>query len=197
MNFKQFVKTAYTVIRYPEFGLKQAFRGCFPFYIGKGAQINSSDGIIVEDNFSLGVDSKITIIKEYHGENYEPALLIGKNVNIGNRFTALVADEIVIGNDTLIASDVLITSENHGMNPLSDYSYACQPLMAEPVSIGDGCWIGEKVTIMPGVSIGKKCIVAANAVVTHSCPDFCIVGGVPAKVLKTFDFEQKKWVRNS
>jgi acetyltransferase-like isoleucine patch superfamily enzyme len=54
----------------------------------------------------------------------------------------------------------------------------------EPIVIGNDCWIGTRVIILPGVHLGNKCIVAAGAVVTRSFPDNCIIGGVPAKLLK-------------
>ena len=197
MNFKRVIKMGVSILRYPRFGFRALSTGCSSFFIGKRAQINSYRNITVNDNFSVGSDLRITIIDEYHGDCYKPSLVIGKNVNISNRFTALVADEVIIGDDVLIASDVLVTSENHGMDPLSNKSYACQPLNASPVIIGDGCWIGEKATIMPGVKIGKKCIVAANAVVTYSCPDYCIIGGVPARIIKRYDFTNNSWVKEN
>ena len=55
----------------------------------------------------------------------------------------------------------------------------------EPIVIGDDCWIGTRVVILPGVHIGNQCVVAAGAIVTRSFADRSIVGGVPARVLKT------------
>jgi acetyltransferase-like isoleucine patch superfamily enzyme len=55
----------------------------------------------------------------------------------------------------------------------------------EPIVIGNDCWIGTRVIILPGVHLGNKCIVAAGAVVTRSFPDNSIIGGVPAKLIKT------------
>lgn len=118
---------------------------------------------------------------------------IGDNVYAGNRVSILVGDEIVIGRDVLIASDVCITSENHRSNPEAEISYAKQPLIIKPVYIGDGCWIGEKAVILPGVSIGKKSVIGAGSIVTKDIPDYCIAVGNPAKVVKKYDFETHKW----
>ena len=68
-----------------------------------------------------------------------------------------------------------------------------QPLQTKPVSIGDGCWIGEKVCILPGVSIGKKCVIGAASVVVKSIPDYCIAAGNPAKVIKRYNFVSHQW----
>ena len=61
----------------------------------------------------------------------------------------------------------------------------CRPLISKgPVIIEDNVWIGEKVSIMPGVHIGFGAIIAANAVVTTDIPSYCVVGGIPAKIIK-------------
>jgi len=57
----------------------------------------------------------------------------------------------------------------------------------QPVRIGDGTWIGHGAVILPGTTIGKGVVVAAGAVVRGEVPDHCIVGGVPAKVIRTID----------
>ena len=95
----------------------------------------------------------------------------------------------------LIASNVLISSENHGTDPESDIPYSGQPLLSAPVFIGEGCWIGERVMILPGVTIGKKCIIGAASVVTKDVPDYCIALGSPAKVVKKYNFETHEWER--
>lgn len=118
---------------------------------------------------------------------------IGDNVYAGNRVSILVGDEIVIGNDVLIASDVCITSENHQTNPEEKKSYGKQPLIIKPVRIGDGCWIGEKSIILPGVSIGKRSVIGAGSIVTKDVPDYCIAVGNPAKVIKKYDFKNHIW----
>ena len=57
----------------------------------------------------------------------------------------------------------------------------------KPVTIGNDVWIGGDVTILPGVTIGNNVVVAAGAVVTKDVPDNCVVGGVPAKIIKKID----------
>lgn len=78
-------------------------------------------------------------------------------------FSALASVEanIEIGDNVLFASNVLVTNENHGINPESTTPYMDQKLSAQDVKIGNGCWIGEKVSILSGVTIGEKCIIGA------------------------------------
>lgn len=124
-----------------------------------------------------------------------PHIRIGNNCYIGYRISLLAGGNIDIGDGVLMASDILISSENHSMDPESELFYMDQPLICKDVSIGEGGWIGEKVCILPGVNIGKKCIIGAGSVVTTDIPDFCIASGSPAKVIKKYDFDLHKWIR--
>lgn len=167
-------------------------------YFGKEANIAYPANLLGCGFISIG-DNTIILdhsrLSNFHIEGLEPRIQIGKNCYIGYYFTILNASSVVLGDDVLIASHVLISSENHGMDPESDLPYAAQPLQSSPVTIGDGCWIGEKVCILPGVNIGKKCIIGAGSVVTKSIPDYSIAVGNPARIIKKYDFEVHGWVK--
>lgn len=88
---------------------------------------------------------------------------------------------IVIGNYTQIGPNVIIVSSNHNI-------YDSRNSIKKKVQIGDYCWLGAGSKIMPGVSIGDFTIVGAGAVVTKSFPNgYCVLGGVPARIIKTLD----------
>lgn len=164
---------------------------------GKGTVIQHPSLITEKKNISIGKnttilgDSRIQIFNALTGK--EAKIAIGNNCYFGFHLTILAGGSINIGDDVLIASNVLITSENHGMNLESEIPYMNQPLECKDVSIGDGTWIGEKVSILPGVSIGKKCVIGTNAVVTKSIPDYSMALGIPAKVIKKWNFEKHEW----
>lgn len=124
-------------------------------------------------------------------------IVIGDGCYIGYNFSALAGGDIIIGNNVLMASDILIASENHGVNPESELSYMDQPLQSKKATIGDGCWIGQSVKIMPGVNIGEKCIIGAGAVVTKSVPSLCIAAGNPARIIKMYNKNNHQWERVS
>jgi len=133
-------------------------------------------------------------IQSYHEKtSLPPVIKIGSHCSIGYYFSVVAAADIIIDDWVLIASNVLITSHNHGMDPESEIPYMTQDLTTGPVHIGRGCWIGEKVCILPGVTIGEKCIVGAGAVVSKSVPPYSIVAGNPAKVIKKYNFQEHKW----
>lgn len=114
---------------------------------------------------------------------------IGNNVRIGekSRFSALGG--ITIGNNVSLGPEVLIWSSNHNY-----YSPETLPFdynsKLKPVTIEDNVWIGARVCIAPGVTIGEGAVIAMGSVVTKDVPPCAVVGGNPAAVLKYRDIEK-------
>lgn len=151
--------------------------------IGENCMIDalSKDGIKVGNNFSIGRNSIIEctgVIREL-GEGLE----IEENVGIAANAFIAVRGKVKIGKDTIIGPGVSIHSENHTFEDL-DKPIRLQGATRKGVNIGQDCWIGSKVIILDGVNIGNHVIVAAGAVVNKDVPDYAIVGGIPAKVIK-------------
>ena len=150
------------------------------------------------DSISIGSNTKIlhhSRIQSFGQKNDKLQVKIGNCCYICSYFSLLNASTITIGDNVLIASHVMITSENHCMDPESELPYMDQPLDTKPIEIGNGCWIGEKVCILPGVKIGEKAIIGAGSVVTKSIPNYSIAVGNPAKVIKRYDFKTHSWVK--
>lgn len=112
----------------------------------------------------------------------------GKNISIGKRVFinsgCRFQDQggITIGDDSLIGHNVVLATLNHIIEPDRRKDMAPAPII-----IGKNVWIGANATILPGVTIGDNAIVAAGAVVTKDIQENTIVGGVPAKELRTID----------
>lgn len=114
----------------------------------------------------------------------------GSNIHVGKNFlanynvTILDIAPVWIGDYVMIGPGTLITTVNHPLSPLGRRRHLG---IAKPVCIGNDVWIGGNVTILPGVTIGNNVVVAAGAVVTRDIPDDCVVGGVPAKVIRKIE----------
>ncbi|ETY73638.1 sugar O-acetyltransferase [Lactiplantibacillus fabifermentans] len=112
----------------------------------------------------------------------------GLNIHVGENFlsnynlTILDIAPVTIGDNVMIGPNVDIYTVNHPLVAADRIQWLAQ---GSPVTIGNNVWIGGKVTITPGVTIGDNVVVATGAVVTQDIPDNTLVGGVPAKVIKT------------
>lgn len=128
-----------------------------------------------------------SIITAYKTLDKDPDLFIGDKCNIGpyNHITCI--NKVTIGDGLLTGRWVTITDNSHGSNTYEEL--LTEPWNRKlsskgPVIIGKNVWIGDKATILPGVTIGNGVIIGANSVVTKSFPDNCIIAGNPAKIVK-------------
>ena len=133
----------------------------------------------------LRIKSNGNIFIDYGFDCYAPQnISFGKNVSLGHYNKIWAFDKVTIGNYVQTAIGLTIIAGSH-----ENDTY--EPKKNQQVMIGDGCWIGANVTILGGVMIGKGCIVGAGSVVNKNMPDFSIVAGVPAKVIKSREPAQK------
>lgn len=130
-------------------------------------------------------------------------LTIGSNVQINDYVHITASSRVQIGDNVLMASRIYISDVQHGNYSDPDPEKQSQPetiakdrkLSSKPVTIEDNAWIGEGVCILPGVTVGRCSIVGANSVVTKDVPPSCIVAGNPARIIKKYDVQTKKWER--
>lgn len=125
------------------------------------------------------IDESTTVFVPFYS-NFGQHIQLGKNIFINHGCTFLDLGGIVIEDDVLVGPQVCIVTENHPINPTKRKS-----LDLKSVTIKQNVWIGANATILPGVTIGENSIVAAGAVVTKDVPANTIVGGIPARMIKT------------
>ncbi len=112
--------------------------------------------------------------------NYGKHTKIGKNVFINFDCVFLDLGGITIEDNVFIAPKVSLLSEGHPLAP--EHRHA---LIPKPIHIKKNAWIGAGATILQGVTIGENAVVASGAVVSNDVPDNTVVGGIPAKIIKT------------
>jgi acetyltransferase-like isoleucine patch superfamily enzyme len=101
---------------------------------------------------------------------------------------------VYIGKHTAIAANVTITDIHHPYDDINT-SIEKQQLIVTAVSIGDECKIYNNVVILPGTIIGKHCTIGANSVVSGNIPDYSVVVGIPAYIIKRYSTENKAWLK--
>ena len=130
--------------------------------------------------------------------DYGCNIFIGNNVSVNMNCTFVDCNKITIGNNVLIASNVQIYTATHPVElnerltpdwkPESG-EYFCRTY-ALPVTIGDGCWIGGGVILLPGIHIGNGSVIGAGSVVTKSIPENCVAVGNPCRVIRKINREK-------
>lgn len=128
-----------------------------------------------------------------------PRMVIGDHVNIEQGVHIICQGRVVIEDDVSITPYCVIVDTNHPFDDpdlppkigarLDDRSDSC-------VRIGRGSFIGAHSVILPNVEIGCGCVVGAGSVVTHSVPDYCIVQGAPARVVRRFNIQTREWEKS-
>lgn len=149
--------------------------------IPNSVRIANPHKISIENNCEF--DEYVYLQSHHDGEG----LFIGNGVRI-NAFTHVQAfSKIIIEDFVLVAPFSHINSGNHGIadhhSPIMHQAYHKSGV----IKIGTGSWMGRSSHVLGGVILGKNCVVAAGAIVTKSFPDFSMLGGIPAKLLKAND----------
>lgn len=149
--------------------------------------LKGAERIEIGSSVTFGKHLYLTAWPQFSTSNNVNLIMIGDNSDFGafNHITA--TNEIRIGEKCLTGKWVTISDNNHGTSSFDDL--ILPPLKRKviskgPVIIGRNVWIGDKATILGGVTIGDGAVVAANAVVTKDVPAYCVVAGNPAKVIK-------------
>lgn len=143
-------------------------------------ECTSRNGIYLGRNFKLGAFSRLIASGSF--SDLGVGIWIGDNVGIGEFAYIGGAGGVVIGADTIVGQYFSVHPENHVFSD-PDHPIREQGVTREGIVVGDGCWIGAKVTLIDGLTIGHNCVIAAGSVVTHSFPDHSVLGGVPARLL--------------
>lgn len=162
----------------------------WPFYVrGRGIDFGKE--------LTTGVGLRIDVI----GDDGKTKLKFGNRVQLNDYVHIGVMESVVIEDDVLIGSKVLITDHNHGSYAGEVQSNPTEPqikkmLKSKAVAIRRNVWVGEGVAILAGVEIGENSIVGCNSVVTRNVPPNTIVAGNPAIVIRQWSESEKRWLDN-
>ena len=154
-------------------------------YLNAGYHSREETRAILSELFGYGLDSSVWIMPPFYTD-FGRNIALEKGVFINTCCTFMDRGGIEIGEGTFIAPKVNIVTINHDFAPHNRATTFCKP-----VKIGNRVWIGIGATICPSVTIGDNSIIAAGAVVTKSVPPNVIVGGNPARIIKTLENYEK------
>lgn len=150
---------------------------------------------IVLGNFVLILDNaRIEGVNYYEGVHFHPEIVFHDHVRIQQNLYITCANKIELGANTGIGANVTITDIIHPYENIN-LPIEKQPITSDPVFIGEDCKIYNNVVILPGTHIGKHCTVGANSVVKGIFPDYSVIVGAPAKIVKRYSFEKEAWLK--
>jgi lipopolysaccharide O-acetyltransferase len=150
------------------------------------------------EDFSAEDGLWLEAVTRSNDQTFSPRIVIGSHVRI-SRWVHIAATHFVeIGDNVLMGSKVVVTDHNHGQYSKDHTSPNIPPALRpldhdRSVVIGRNVWLGDGVVVTPGSSIGEGAVIGANSVVQGRIPPFTIAAGVPAKIMKVFDFDTQKW----
>lgn len=150
-------------------------------------RIIGSRYMCIGNNCYFGHDCRIEAWDKYNDIKFNPSIEISEEVKINSTCHIGAINSVKIGKQTLLGSHVTIIDHSHGKNAVEELKVhpSARNLFSKgPIVIGERCWLGENVVVLPGVTIGNECIIGANAVVTKNLPDRCVAVGNPAKVVR-------------
>lgn len=128
---------------------------------------------------------------EAHGET--GGITLEDNVSIGHNFHITSKDkELVIGANTTISGNVFITNIDHNYKEIDKHIME-QDFIVSDTKIGKNCFIGYGAGIQAGTILGNQCVVGTNAVVRGTFPSYCVIAGIPAKIIKQYNPKTGEW----
>jgi len=190
-GFKGMVKLILYVIRTKLF-LPRARIIHFPIYIRGRKYISFSSGL------SVGIGCRF---EAFPYVNQGTIIQFGKNIEINDYVHITGINSVIIGDNVLMASKIYISDSNHGSylgdenDSLPESLVRKRLVSGNPILIEDNVWLGESVSVLSGVTIGRCSVIGANSVVSRNIPPYTIAVGSPARPIKKFDFELLRWVR--
>lgn len=163
-----------------------------PSYIGKPIFIGNFKRIFIGKRVRIFPGARIEIVDNQSSIVFEDNISIGQNLHI----ISGGEQELRIGKNTTFSANVFATNIDHQYDEINKHILE-QPLVSAKTHIGENCFIGYGAVIQAGTVLGKQCIVGANAVVRGHFPDYCVIVGVPARIVKRYDEKNKIWKKTN
>lgn len=158
-------------------------------YICKPMSIDVNHGnVFIGDRFRIQHGMRMELLDN------NSSIKIGENVSMGQNVHITSGGSLKIGNDVTVSGNVFITNIDHDYRDLNKHILKQKNIISETI-IGDNCFIGFGAAIQAGTKLGKQCVVGANAVVRGDFPDYSVIVGVPAKIIKKYNFGKQEWER--
>jgi len=160
-------------------------------HIDDGVRFSGHSSISFGNRVTIGMGSKLEAV----GCKDDLQIIIGDRVTLQSHCHIGAALSVTIGHRVVLAGGVYVTDHDHDLRSPEKGYFGTGQLIAEPVTIGDHAWLGERVIVLKGVDIGHHSVVGAGSVVAKSIPPYSIAVGVPAVVIRCYDHRNSQWIQ--
>ncbi|MDX8380849.1 MAG: acyltransferase [Ghiorsea sp.] len=163
-----------------------------PSYIGKPVFIGNFKRIFIGKRVRVFPGSRMEVVGKQSSIIFEDNISVGQNLHI----ISGGGQQLIVGKNTTISANVFITNLDHEYKGI-DIHILKQSLLIRSTRIGENCFVGYGAVVQAGTILGKQCVVGANAVVRGVFPDYSVIVGTPAKVVKRYDSRSETWKRTN
>lgn len=155
-------------------------------YVGKPTFIYGGSGI------NLG--NKVRIFPGLRAETHHGgSIVINDDVSVGQNFHIISSGEtLTIDSHTTISGNVFITNVDHDYQEIGTHILQ-QKYLTKTTTVGQHCFIGYGAVLQAGTQLGRQCIVGSNSVLRGTFPDYCVIAGAPAKIIKRYNPDTLLW----
>jgi len=158
---------------------------CFRSRLEKPRLLTNPRLITIGAKVMVRAGARLEAVGDYSA--HRPKIVIGDGARIQYDFHCGAAESVIIGEKVTISGRVYISDHDHLFDHPTLSVAQTKELVSAPVEIKDGAWLGEGCVILKGVTVGVRAVVGANAVVTKDVPDWTVVGGIPARVIRKIE----------
>jgi acetyltransferase-like isoleucine patch superfamily enzyme len=161
-----------------------------PSYIGKPVYIGNFKRIFIGKRVRIFPGARIEVVDRKASIVFEENISIGQNLHITS------GANLIIRKNTTILENVMITNIDHDYQELNKHILD-QKYLIKDTQIGENCFIAYGAVIQAGTILGNQCIVGSYAVVRGIFPDYCVIVGIPAKIIKRYNVMTKVWQKTN
>lgn len=176
---------SYLRIRFKKLGKKAYIRPFIDLYNPKYMEIGDQVQIL-----------RNVVLQAFKLCEHDPIFKIGNLVRVQYNVQISSIDSVIIEDGCTIGSNAFITDSTHDYTKIDRPAIYAPAIPLQPVVIGAGTWVGRNA-IISGCKIGKHCVIGAHAFVNKDIPDFCVVAGSPARIVKRYNFESQQWEKTN
>ncbi|MBN2597974.1 MAG: acyltransferase [Marinifilaceae bacterium] len=159
-------------------------------YLGKPLFLSNVKRIFIGKRVRIYPGARIEVVTK-NGK-----IQLGEDISIGQNIHLISDGNLIIGSKTTISGNVFITNVDHSYQDIGRHIMK-QSLIVKDTFIGENCFLGYGVVIQAGTILGEHCVVGSNSVVKGEFPDYSVIVGAPARIVKRYNSETNKWQKTN